>query len=406
MNFVFISPNFPETYYRWCAALKARGVNVLGVGDAPYHELRQELKDALTEYYAVSSLGDLKQMISALDHFRYRYGRLDFIESDNEWWLTQDATLRQWFDVRTGFWPADMEKIKAKSAMKKCFQQAGVKTARYCLFSTGGDKAPVYAFAKEVGYPLFAKPNIGVGAADSKSIHNDDELEEFLNRELPTQYIIEEYLEGEVVSFDGICDDDSNVVFCDHEHFPTPPADLVNLALDDYYYCCDFSIPLKGFDSKSFRKMGEATVKAFGIRKRFFHIEYFRLTKDKPGFAKRGEIVALECNMRPPGGYTPDLIDFACSVSVYDIYADVICFNQNFQKMDYEKYLSFSVSRRDGLKYAHSHDEIMEKYGADVCMHGRYPKSIADDLGDDYYFGRFKTYEEGKAFDEFIRKKA
>ena len=26
MNFVFISPNFPETYYRFCQALKNNGV--------------------------------------------------------------------------------------------------------------------------------------------------------------------------------------------------------------------------------------------------------------------------------------------------------------------------------------------------------------------------------------------
>ena len=49
MNFVFISPNFPLNYYNFVVALKRNGVNVLGIGDTPYNNLCQELKDNLTE---------------------------------------------------------------------------------------------------------------------------------------------------------------------------------------------------------------------------------------------------------------------------------------------------------------------------------------------------------------------
>lgn len=50
MNFIFISPQFPHTYWEFCNRLKQNGVNVLGIADAPYDSLRQELKDSLTEY--------------------------------------------------------------------------------------------------------------------------------------------------------------------------------------------------------------------------------------------------------------------------------------------------------------------------------------------------------------------
>ena len=30
MNFIFISPNFPHTYWQFCDRLKRNGVNVLG----------------------------------------------------------------------------------------------------------------------------------------------------------------------------------------------------------------------------------------------------------------------------------------------------------------------------------------------------------------------------------------
>lgn len=64
-------------------------------------------------------------------------------------------------------------------------------------------------------------------------------------------------------------------------------------------------------------------LRAFGASSRFFHLEFFRLTEDKPGLGKRGDIVALEVNMRPAGGYTPDMLNFSQSVDVYQMWADM-----------------------------------------------------------------------------------
>lgn len=56
MNFVFISPHFPHTYWQFCRRLKQNGVRVLGIADTHYDLLQSELKEALTEYYRVGSL--------------------------------------------------------------------------------------------------------------------------------------------------------------------------------------------------------------------------------------------------------------------------------------------------------------------------------------------------------------
>ena len=56
MNFVFVSPHFPHTYWQFCDRLRRNGINVLGIGDAPYETLESSLKAALTEYYRVNSL--------------------------------------------------------------------------------------------------------------------------------------------------------------------------------------------------------------------------------------------------------------------------------------------------------------------------------------------------------------
>ena len=66
MNFIFISPNFPKTYWNFCRCLKQNGVRVLGIGDAPYEQLEDNLKQNLQEYYKVSSLENYEEVYKAL----------------------------------------------------------------------------------------------------------------------------------------------------------------------------------------------------------------------------------------------------------------------------------------------------------------------------------------------------
>ena len=76
MNFIFISPYFPHTYWQFCDRLRQNGVNVLGIGDAPYDSLEQPLKNALTEYYKVDTLEDYGQVYKAVAYFAFRYGKI------------------------------------------------------------------------------------------------------------------------------------------------------------------------------------------------------------------------------------------------------------------------------------------------------------------------------------------
>ena len=93
-NFVFISPNFPMTYWKFCRELKNNGMRVLGIGDSPYDDLLQELRDSLDEYYKVSSLENYDEVFKAVAFFTYKYGKIDWLESNNEYWLMRDAALR------------------------------------------------------------------------------------------------------------------------------------------------------------------------------------------------------------------------------------------------------------------------------------------------------------------------
>ena len=261
-NFVFISPNFPSVYKKFVTSLKSVGFRVLGIGDAPYWELDEELKRDLNEYYCVSNLEDLSQTRNALTYFQNKYGHLDYLESNNEYWLINDAILREEFNITTGQWPDDMTKIKRKSAMKDYFKKAGVKVARYILVTTIEQSLK---FVSKVGYPVFVKPDIGVGADNSYVLHSYEELVDFHQKVLNITYIMEEYLEGEIVSFDGIANSQSEALIYLEEHFPIPTAEMVNDGVDDYYYA-------KSAINIEFETMGKAVVKSFNIKKRCFHI--------------------------------------------------------------------------------------------------------------------------------------
>ena len=95
MNFIFLSPAYPVTCTRFCERLSELGVNVLGIGDVAYDALNDALKGALTEYYYVESLEDYEQVFHAAAYFVYNYGRADWIESLNEFWLPTEARARR-----------------------------------------------------------------------------------------------------------------------------------------------------------------------------------------------------------------------------------------------------------------------------------------------------------------------
>ena len=109
-NFVCISPNFPMTYWKFCAELKKNGMRVLGIGDSPYENLLQELRDSLHEYYKVSSLENYDEVFKAVAFFSFKYGKIDWLESNNEYWLMRDAQLRTEFNSTNA--PKDRDTTK------------------------------------------------------------------------------------------------------------------------------------------------------------------------------------------------------------------------------------------------------------------------------------------------------
>ena len=101
-NFVFLSPNFPTNYWKFCKELKENGMRVLGIGDEPYEQLDENVKNSLHEYYKVGSLENYDEVYRAVAFFAFKYGRIDWLESNNEYWPSKNA---RFILERTGLTP-------------------------------------------------------------------------------------------------------------------------------------------------------------------------------------------------------------------------------------------------------------------------------------------------------------
>ena len=382
-NVIFISPNFPANYWQFCRELKKNGMNVLGIGDQPYNELSENLKESLNEYFKVPDLEDYDTVYRAVAFLIYKHGPIDWLESNNEYWLERDAALRTAFHITSGFQTEDIPRIKYKSKMKAYYQAAGIPTARYHLVD---GLAGCLDFIKEVGWPVVVKPDNGVGASDTHRLSSEEELKNFLETRHAVTYIMEEFIHAEVNSYDAIIDSNGDPIFETGNVTPMSVMDIVNENDNCIFYI------VKDLPDDT-RKAGRATVKSFGVKSRFVHFEFFRLTEDQEGMGKKGDVVALEVNMRPCGGFSPDMMNFANATDVYKIWADMIAFDRSTMEDGEHNFCAYA-GRRDGKPFVYDHQAIMEKYGTQMKMVERIPDVLSGAMGNQMYVANFSTKED------------
>ena len=397
MNCIIISPNFPANYRFFCDRLKRNGVNVLGIGDCPYDDLEPALKDALTEYYKVGNMENYDEMYRAVAFLAFKHGKIDWLESNTEYWLEQDARLRKDFNITTGVQPEELSMWKSKSAMKPFYKEAGIPTARNHKVT---DIDAARAFLEEIGgFPVIVKPDIGVGAADTWKLESEEDLEWFYNNLPQHPYVMEEFVYGNIYSYDAICNAEGEILFESSNWFPPSIADMVNKGYDLAYYTTDY-VP------EQLREYGRAALKAFKVRSRFVHFEFFRLTQARKNLGEIGDFVGLEVNMRPAGGYTPDMMDFAHNTDVYEIWAEMVAYNERrLPDIGGDRFCAYA-SRRDQHRYVHSHEEILEKYGSCMKMCERMPDVLSGAMGNQMYTAVLDTLDEVMEYNEFIHARA
>jgi hypothetical protein len=385
MNFVAFSPQFPPNFIPFYSSLRRMGVNVLGLGDAHYETLPYDLKSALTEYYWVTNQHNYDELVRALGFFTHRYGKIHRLESHNEYWLESDARLRTDFNI-PGFKIGDLARVKRKTEMKAVFKKVGIPAARGRICR---DLSDALNLVDETGYPLVAKPDIGVGANKTYKIDNLNALEAFFNARQPVDYIFEEFVAGRIQTYDGLVDQDGRIVFSSSLEYNEGVMDLVNEGLDFWYFTLRQIPPV-------LEQMGHKLVKAYNLRERFFHFEFFHTAQD--------EYIALEVNMRPPGGLTVDMWNYANDIDIFYEYANVVV-NNLFGAVVTRPYFCAYVGRRYGRAYQLNNEQVLAAFPKQVVSHQPISGIFAAALGDFGFLIRSPEYAEIESIAGQILKK-
>ena len=383
-NIVILSPHFPPHYHRFWRQVKQAGACALGIGDAPWDRLAPEVRESLTEYYFVPDMHDYEALLRACGHYTHRYGKIARFDSLNEHWLATEARIREDFNI-AGPRGAGIDFIRRKSKMKERFRAAGVKVARGRIVETPADAR---ALIRETGFPVVAKPDSGVGALDTWRIDSEAGLEPFFRGKPAVDYLMEEFVTGTIHSFDGLADGEGHPLFFTAHVFSQGIMETVNEQRHLSYHSLR-EVPAE------LERIGRACLAAFEVRERFFHIEFFH-TPD-------GEYVALEVNMRPPGGFTTDMFNYACDIDVYRAWAELLVHHR--AELSYARpYHCCYASRKSGLPYRHGHEEIMHRHGRLILQVEQVPGVFSSALGDIGYIFRSPDLDRIEEVVQFIHE--
>jgi biotin carboxylase len=386
VNVIFLSPHFPPNYHLFCLHLRRLGHNVLGIGDAAYEHLPRNVQEALADYYRVDTLEDRAAVLRAAAYLAGRHGAVERVASHNEHWLELEAVIREHLGV-PGRNVAQTAQVRCKSLMKSGFAEAGVDVARGRVVQTVDDAR---ALLRETGYPVIAKPDRGVGASATWKLHDENELVQFFERKPPIDYFMEAFVEGRIVTFDGLADRDGRVVFSMSLVYSRNIMEVV--AEDDHvYYYTLRELPADLICA------GEASVAAFGLREQFFHFEFFR--------TPAGRLVGLEINARPPGWPTTDMFNYANDADAYREWANVL----SGRRSDYEwkrKYHCAYIGRKDRFGYRHRHDEIMARFGRHVVGAIQLPEVFSRAMGNRAYLARSPVLADLLSLAEYVQETA
>jgi hypothetical protein len=129
--------------------------------------------------------------------------------------------------------------------------------------------------------------------------------------------------------------------------------------------------------------IGPELVTAFGVRRKFFHFEFFRR---EDGFWP------IEINARPPGGAILDMMNYSADIDLYATYARMIAGQPAAPACGRRRFTAY-VGRRQ-RPYRFSHDEVLALLGPALVEQGPNPPIFSQAMGQWRYIFRHESEEE------------
>ena len=201
-------------------------------------------------YFRVNSQEDCDRVFRAAAFFSFMYGKPDWLESNNEYRLEQDARLRTDSYITTGAdvdetdsyitTGADVDEVarfKSRSIMKAHCARARVSTVRCHRTTT---EATAGDFLQAVDLSIIVKPDNGVGASDAASDalkpESDGGLARFLENLPSGPYVMEGLAQGDICSCDAIANSCCDPLFKSMAVWPPSITDVVDQKPDPACY--------------------------------------------------------------------------------------------------------------------------------------------------------------------------
>lgn len=382
MKVLFLSPNFPPTAPPFCAALANEGVTVLGIGDEQLTAERQQAAK-LARYLYEPRMGEHPELLRAARTLSEEYGPFERIEHDGEHWLEAAARLRDELGV-PGLSAAELAPQRSKLGMAGIFGRAGIP---YPPSVSAKDPTAVRRLGERYGYPLVFKPDVGSGALSTFTVGSEGELSVALSSE-PESHLVQPFISGQIITFDGLADRDGGILFWTSHVYDTGIMQVRRGELDGHYYSLRELPP--GLEA-----VGRRAVAAFDVRERFFHLEFFA--------NEDGSFTALEMNLRLPGGFTPDLMNAACDIDVYALWAAMLA-GRDLRNFTFERrYHTAHAGRRAGRSYRLDTATLLRELGDTLLMERPISPHFAATMGDTAYLLKHRELSELKRAIELVQ---
>ena len=369
MELLYISPEFPPNYANFILELDRHGIHVWAVGEADFYEMPDTLRSAL-KWYVRTNLSSTEAVDRAIDELlgvqldRGMHPHFDLVESHNEQWLRLEAHINQTRGI-DGLRPADMDRLKRKSHMKKLFRDSGLLFAPGELVRSTDQAGEL---AHHLGFPVILKPDEGVGSAGIHRIEDQDQLMRTLPL-LEENYLLEKFVDAPIVTYDGLTDRSGELIFDSSLTYADGVLDCV-LGKETFFYV-NRSIPHR------LAAIGSRLVKGLGIRRKFFHFEFFRIGD---------QYMPIEINCRPPGGAIVDMMNYSTDQDLYATYAGMIT-GADVGLDGKKKYYCAYIGRRS-RPYALAHEEVIGRFNDLLVEHGANPDIYHDAMGSYRYIFR------------------
>lgn len=314
---VFVAPWYSENALRNIQAVASLPDVRLGIiSQEPWEHLPPGLGTRIAAHWRVDECLDAAQLVQAGHALSQRHGPIHRFFGSVEQIQVALADARGRLGV-AGMSVEAAQNFRDKPRMKSLLRSAGTPCARHRLIT--GD-AGAWEFAREIGYPLVAKPPAGAAAQATVRVDGPDALSRALRIAAPGSdrpLLLEEFLTGDEHSFETISICGRAVWHSLTHYYPTPLE-----VLEEPWIQWRVVLPREVDDPRydDIRRAAFAALEILGMDTGLTHLEWFR----RPD----GSVAISEVAARPPGAQITTLIARAHDVDFLQAWARVMVYEE------------------------------------------------------------------------------